>query len=566
MRLPRCGIPVIAAAALLAASCSSAPAPRTTQSARPEVSVTTSSGTALGVRTTAVPNAAMALTAPMSVAGATYPSPIRVLASPVDIAAQAPVPAKGAILTFHLNQATIAPVEHPFIASRNPDGSWTPVPTQYNPTARTLSATLPHFSIWAPLSWSGDLLLAALKGGAQSIFGSTLDPAATPTCHATADLQVADSQPNGALRICATRTRPTGLRLTVVNTRRYPVDVSYPGGATVTVEPAADIATQVGAYINKVSNLADRRTVLPGHATATVELPRPGEGQARVSIDIDGIAYLTGILSVAIDELTLMSERLGSRIQANLEVLSARGCLQSAMTDLNNLSHVTDDAVTSLTKVAFSCAGDLFDTGASGAISDAIAVIAGLTDELAQSLYGLMDAATGASHHTLTVTDVVAAHEPVPAANLPARLSTDGYGPLQFGMTIAEAQAALGGVIVTQEAGVIGCLAGSSTAAPNVIFAVVDGRVLAAGVGNDPAQTVTTASGLHVGSSLADLKADVSGLTSRPYGSAAGYTEYSMKAASGRAAAFTVEDRTQQITGFLFGDPRWVIGVEFICV
>ncbi len=368
--------------------------------------MTTSSGTALGVRTTAVPNAAMALTAPLSAAGATYPSPIRVLASPVDIAAHAPVPAKGAILTFHLNQATIAPVEHPFIASRNSDGSWTPVPTQYNPTAGTLSAALPHFSIWAPLSWSGDLLLAALKGGAQSIFGSTLDPAATPTCHATADLQVADSQPNGALRICATRTRPTGLRLTVVNTRRYPVDVSYPGGATVTVEPAADVATQVGAYINKVSSLADRRTVLPGHATATVELPQPGEGRARVSIDIDGIAYLTGILSVAIDELTLMSERLGSRVQANLEMLSARGCLESAMTDLNGLSRVTDDAVTSLTKVAISCAGDLFDTGASGAISDAIAVIAGLTDELAQSLYGLLDAATGASHHTLTVTDV----------------------------------------------------------------------------------------------------------------------------------------------------------------
>ncbi len=159
-----------------------------------------------------------------------------------------------------------------------------------------------------------------------------------------------------------------------------------------------------------------------------------------------------------------------------------------------------------------------------------------------------------------------AAHKPVPAANLPARLSTDGYGPLQFGMTLAEAQAALGGVIATQEAGAVGCLQGSSTAAPNVIFAVVDGRVLAAGVGNDPAQTVTTASGLHVGSSLADLKADVSGLTSRPYGSAVGYTEYSVKAASGRAAAFMVDDRTQQITGFLFGDPSWVIGAEFICV
>lgn len=159
-----------------------------------------------------------------------------------------------------------------------------------------------------------------------------------------------------------------------------------------------------------------------------------------------------------------------------------------------------------------------------------------------------------------------AAHKPVPAGNLPAHLSTDGYGPLQFGMTLAEAQAALGSAIDTQEGGTIGCLTGTSTVAPNVIFVVVNGRVLAAGTGNGVDQTVTTASGLHIGSSLADLKADVSGLTSRPYVSAAGYTEYSLKAASGRAAAFMVDDRTQRITGFLFGDPSWVIGVESVCL
>lgn len=146
------------------------------------------------------------------------------------------------------------------------------------------------------------------------------------------------------------------------------------------------------------------------------------------------------------------------------------------------------------------------------------------------------------------------------------RLSTDGYGPLRFGMTLAEAQTALGGAIATQEAGAPGCLQGSASAAPNIVFAVVDGRVLAAGVASDSSQMVTTSSGLHVGSSLADLKARVSGLTSQPYGSAAGTTEYDLKTASGRAAAFYVDDRTEEITGFLLGDSKYVIGVEFICV
>jgi pimeloyl-ACP methyl ester carboxylesterase len=147
------------------------------------------------------------------------------------------------------------------------------------------------------------------------------------------------------------------------------------------------------------------------------------------------------------------------------------------------------------------------------------------------------------------------------------RLSTDGYGPLRFGMTLAEAEAALGAPIATQVAGAgAGCLQGSSTAAPHVIFAVVDGKVLAAGTNTDVAQTVMTASGLHVGSSLADLKARVGGLTSQAYVSSVGVTEYDLKTASGRAAAFYVVDSTGKIDDFLFGDPRYVIGVEYICV
>lgn len=34
----------------------------------------------------------------------------------------------------------------------------------------------------------------------------------------------------------------------------------------------------------------------------------------------------------------------------------------------------------------------------------------------------------------------------------------------------------------------------------------------------------------------------------------------------GRAAAFYVVDSTGKIDDFLFGDPRYVIGVEYICV
>ena len=126
-------------------------------------------------------------------------------------------------------------------------------------------------------------------------------------------------------------------------------------------------------------------------------------------------------------------------------------------------------------------------------------------------------------------------------------------------MTLAEAQAALGAPIAVRESTPgSGCFRGSSTA---VGFAAVDGKVVAlAAMG-----TVATASGLREGSSLADLKARVSGLTSRPYSSAFGETEYDLKAASGRAAAFLVDDSTQKIRIFLFGEPRYVIGVEALC-
>ncbi len=148
-------------------------------------------------------------------------------------------------------------------------------------------------------------------------------------------------------------------------------------------------------------------------------------------------------------------------------------------------------------------------------------------------------------------------------------LSTDGIGPINFGMSIQQAEAVTGAVIVTREAGNgASCLQGQSTALPGAVLAIVNGNVVAAGADySSQNDDWRTPSGFHYGTPITSIQMQYPGrLASRPYLSSPGYTEYDLIVSGGHAISFIVDDASGTVTSMAAGASENVVGVESICV
>lgn len=90
-------------------------------------------------------------------------------------------------------------------------------------------------------------------------------------------------------------------------------------------------------------------------------------------------------------------------------------------------------------------------------------------------------------------------------AAAPARLSPDGYGPAKVGMTHGQVERALGVTLEDAEVFTEGCLeSGPAGNRPGVMFMFEDGRLTRVTTTDDA--SVRTAGGLHVGSSVAEVR------------------------------------------------------------
>jgi len=149
-------------------------------------------------------------------------------------------------------------------------------------------------------------------------------------------------------------------------------------------------------------------------------------------------------------------------------------------------------------------------------------------------------------------------------------LSVSGYGPLRFGMTKAQAEAALGAPITGESPGGDGyCLLGRSSAAPGLVLGVVNGRVMAAMSSSDPGarSTAVTTEGVRIGTPLSRLPALLRAPVTRyKMAGAPDSTEYDRLLGSGDAEAFIVDDATHTVGEFTYGKKEFVVGAEGMCV
>ena len=179
------------------------------------------------------------------------------------------------------------------------------------------------------------------------------------------------------------------------------MDLLYPAGTQVSV-PAADEFAQIGEDLNNVSSAWHDRVLLPGgtEADATVAL---GAGQyTRLITEMDTEAYLTGILGTALNVLATMSGKLATSTAQVLDVLAKGTCLRDLARSAQGTTLALPSAE-SLGALGFECIAAAAKLGAVGAVASLAAIMSSLASELIAGAWGIIDSATGAGYHVLTM-------------------------------------------------------------------------------------------------------------------------------------------------------------------
>jgi hypothetical protein len=448
---------------------------------------------------------------------------------------------------------------------------WRPVASRYDAAGHTVTATVGHLSWWNPLTWDYHALAdQASASFRQFVSGSK---PAQPRCpnekRARADGTKVTSDGGSRVKWCYGEKNGKSL-LRLVNARGYPALVSYPAGWDAQRQRSGSLAQALG------SRLVEATAALP-HGRSGVLL----DGARQVTLYPDQQPGTTAVVGV--------KPSSGGYILGDLEYAA------STVEFVGGKAPGAPDAARVSTAKLSECIPDLAKTAGTAAVDDATSGLG--TDLLRRSLHCVAGKAVARSLAGRFVVSAVnwladgvdkvvaggraiadTLHAPYRISitaprgrsrpGSTAELSTKGYGPVRFGMTLHEAEQALGAAITTQvAAGGANCLQGTSGAAPGVLFAVVDGHVTAAGTLDSPnaPSAARTVWGLHAGGSLAALKAALgTHLTSRTYVSDADTTEYDYEPPGRQAARFLVTDG--KITGILAGEQKQVVGVEAICV
>ena len=163
----------------------------------------------------------------------------------------------------------------------------------------------------------------------------------------------------------------------------FPADVTIPTVATATVTPPNDLFTQIGGLITKadstkIGSAGPNLNVIAAGSEADVSFPLATGATVNVTVGIDVEAYLTGILDVAISELSVMADHLGATARTDLAAITDAQCVNEIGQIGNVGTALTTAVLKGLTQVAVDCAGQVVDLGAFSALQGVFAVAAGL--------------------------------------------------------------------------------------------------------------------------------------------------------------------------------------------
>jgi hypothetical protein len=178
-------------------------------------------------------------------------------------------------------------------------GRWDLVPSRYDATAHTVTATVTHLSWWNPFSWDFDALGSSVTAAYRSLMKVA---APTPVCQhekkARSDGVTVTSDSGDRIRWCYGLDNGRAV-LKVANTKGYPVEVTFPQAWTVE-NPAGSISIESGLMSLLEKSLAvgrgKRAILLPGGSTASFYPTRATPGG-----DVRATASSGGYLASALD-------------------------------------------------------------------------------------------------------------------------------------------------------------------------------------------------------------------------------------------------------------------------
>lgn len=163
--------------------------------------------------------------------------------------------------------------------------------------------------------------------------------------------------------------------------------------------------------------------------------------------------------------------------------------------------------------------------------------------------------------------------KPTPLPVKPATLSgdivsTDGIGPIEFGMTVSQAETASGITFAQHYWSGPECQLATSTLLPGVTFNVdhQNDTVMAVDI-ESPATQIKTLSGIGVGATASELKSTYGSelrIISYFYNGEVkthNVAEYSVEAGGGRSVAFSMDYKTETVHDIVAG--QWADGLSF---
>jgi hypothetical protein len=362
--------------------------------------------------TATLPAMAPKVTATPSSERAHHSAVLKQLAPAERVTAAGKLPADGVVLTFHVDPARIPPNSRPFLASLDQKtGRWIPVASSYDPNTGAVSARVPHFSVWAPLSWVTSRIAAMLKGALLSTFGFG-GTGRYPQC-GSYDVAVTDSHPGGAeIGSCAEMVGGGEVRVKIGNMRPYMLDITYPyaqpnaqgmGGSSVTI-PSPDLFVKLWTADAAGSNHA----LLPGFGEADIDFPLPPGQSDQVTTRLDGAAFRAAMLEVAVR----IAAQLGGKAKDIVEALDKASCALDYV-HLGAATELTEKNAEDFGSTAFECVGSVLPKAAS-LLFTGVTLAASLVVEAISASWAAIDTAAGNAHHVLTVQ--------APAGSAPAKV------------------------------------------------------------------------------------------------------------------------------------------------
>jgi len=405
---------LVTAAALLVASCTTAGTPRptattgaesgaTTTQVAPGVTVTLPAGTSVAVTGQPAAVNTAALTAPIRLPGSSrsLASPVTVVSPAVQITADGPLPAAGATLSISIPEGSVGPGDLAMLANWDPArSSWVPVTGRWDATSHSVSALVPHFSVWIAFVLHG--LGAIVLGALDALFGISATPGMRASCQPAPDLTLAASATGGGPSICAQDDGPGRIVVKVVNDRSYPIDVQSPAAGVVTVDDGGNALDQLGTAITQSIHQGKRLTLLVPRATATITLPVSQGQVGQVGTHLDGEAYLLGILGVGLDEITMIEGKFGRAVKRDLAAFSQAKCAAEITALPADVASV--ETLRASTTAAVDCLRLVVAENAVGVWADLVALETGLLSAATASIFGLVDSARARTDHVYAIT------------------------------------------------------------------------------------------------------------------------------------------------------------------